>query len=96
MQRTTIIFLPLWIKEFWWFDRNDHILHVTQDLDHIFSLYDYMDSVLSSKSYRAFVMLARFEQSACTVIIAFCRKYFRAVGPAMIFIDLLTWSTGLF
>ncbi len=51
-----------------------HILHVTQDLDHIFSLYDYMDSVLSSKSYRAFVMLARFEQSACTVYNRFLSK----------------------
>ncbi|SPF32413.1 Enoyl-CoA hydratase/carnithine racemase [Syntrophobacter sp. SbD1] len=40
-----------------------HILHLTQDLKDIFSFYDYLDSVLSSKSYRAFVLFARSEQS---------------------------------
>ena len=42
--------------------QKQHILHMTQSLDDIFSLYDYMDAVLSSNSYRAFVMFARSEQ----------------------------------
>ena len=41
-----------------------HILSLTQDLNDIFSLYDYMDSILRSKSFKAFVMLAYSEQSA--------------------------------
>ena len=40
-----------------------HILHLTQDLRDIFSLYEYMNSVLSNKSYKALVMFARSEQS---------------------------------
>lgn len=40
-----------------------HISHLTQDIGDIFSLYDYMDSVLSSKAYKALVMFARSEQS---------------------------------
>jgi 2-(1,2-epoxy-1,2-dihydrophenyl)acetyl-CoA isomerase len=45
--------------------QKQHILHVTQYLNDIFSLYDYMDSVLSSKSYKAFVMFARSEKNGC-------------------------------
>ena len=40
-----------------------HIFHLTQDLGDIFSLYDYIDSTLSSMAYKAFVMFARSEQS---------------------------------
>ncbi len=40
-----------------------HILHLTRDLEDIFSLYNYLDSMLSSKSYKAFVLFARSEQS---------------------------------
>ena len=36
-----------------------HIFHFTQDVGDIFSLYEYMDSVLSSKAYSALVMFAR-------------------------------------
>jgi enoyl-CoA hydratase/carnithine racemase len=41
-----------------------HILHATHNLEDIFSLYDYMNSVLASKDYNALVMFARPEQSA--------------------------------
>jgi len=40
-----------------------HIFHLTQDVKDIFSLYDYIDSVLSSKACKALVMFARSEQS---------------------------------
>jgi len=40
-----------------------HILHQARNLKDIFSLYDYMNSVLSSKSYKAFVMFPRPEQT---------------------------------
>ena len=40
-----------------------HIFHLTQDVRDIFSLYDYMDSVLSSRAYKALVMFARSEQN---------------------------------
>jgi enoyl-CoA hydratase/carnithine racemase len=40
-----------------------HILHLTQDIRDVFSLYDYLDSVASSKAYKALVMFARSEQS---------------------------------
>jgi 2-(1,2-epoxy-1,2-dihydrophenyl)acetyl-CoA isomerase len=43
--------------------QKQHILKVTQDLDHIFSFYAYLDSLLSSKSFKAFVMLAFSGQS---------------------------------
>jgi 2-(1,2-epoxy-1,2-dihydrophenyl)acetyl-CoA isomerase len=43
--------------------QKQHILYVTQDLTRIFAFYDYMDSVLSSKSYKALVMFARSEKS---------------------------------
>jgi 2-(1,2-epoxy-1,2-dihydrophenyl)acetyl-CoA isomerase len=39
-----------------------HIFHLTQDAVSIFSLYDYMESVLSSNAYKALVMFARSEQ----------------------------------
>jgi 2-(1,2-epoxy-1,2-dihydrophenyl)acetyl-CoA isomerase len=40
-----------------------HIFDLTRDVQDIFSLYDYMDSVLSSGAYKALVMFARSEQS---------------------------------
>ena len=40
-----------------------HLFHLTKDVRDIFSLYDYMDSVLSSRAYKALVMFARSEQS---------------------------------
>jgi len=36
---------------------------MTRDLDDIFSLYDYLDSMLSNKSFKAFVMFASSGQS---------------------------------
>ncbi|MFZ2445159.1 MAG: enoyl-CoA hydratase-related protein [Syntrophobacteraceae bacterium] len=40
-----------------------HIFHLTRDVGEIFSLYEYMDFVLSSKAYKALVMFARSEQN---------------------------------
>lgn len=40
-----------------------HISHFTRDVRDIFSLYDYMDLVLASKTYKALVMFARSEQN---------------------------------
>jgi enoyl-CoA hydratase/carnithine racemase len=40
-----------------------HIFHLTRDVREIFSLYDYLDSMLSSSAYKALVMFARSEQS---------------------------------
>lgn len=40
-----------------------HIFHLTKDIRDIFSLYDYMNSVLSSRAYKALVMFAHAEQS---------------------------------
>jgi len=40
-----------------------HIFHLAQDVSEIFSLYDYLDSVLSSKAYKALAMFARSEES---------------------------------
>jgi 2-(1,2-epoxy-1,2-dihydrophenyl)acetyl-CoA isomerase len=40
-----------------------HIFHLTEYVGDIFSLYDYMDSVLSSTAYKALVMFARSEQN---------------------------------
>ena len=40
-----------------------HIFHLTRDVQDIFSLYDYMDSVISSGAYKALVMFARSEQN---------------------------------
>jgi len=40
-----------------------HIFHLTRDVQDIFSLYAYMDSVLSSGAYKALVMFARSEQN---------------------------------
>ncbi len=43
--------------------QKQNILNVTQDLSDIFSLYNYMDSMLSNKSFKAFVMFAFSGQS---------------------------------
>ena len=43
-----------------------HIFHFTRGVREIFSLYDYMDAVLSSKTYKALVMFARNEQNLHT------------------------------
>jgi 2-(1,2-epoxy-1,2-dihydrophenyl)acetyl-CoA isomerase len=43
-----------------------HILHMTKDLKEIFSLYDYMNSMLASKAYKAFVLFAYSEKSGHT------------------------------
>lgn len=40
-----------------------HIFHFTRDVGDIFALYDYMDSVLANKTYKALVMFARSEQN---------------------------------
>jgi 2-(1,2-epoxy-1,2-dihydrophenyl)acetyl-CoA isomerase len=40
-----------------------HILHLTEDVSDILSLYDYMNSVLSSRAYKALVMFARSEKN---------------------------------
>jgi len=40
-----------------------HIFYLTKDVRDIFSLYDYMNSLLSSRAYKALVMFARSEQS---------------------------------
>ncbi len=40
-----------------------HIFHLTKDVRDIFSLYDYMNSVLSSRAYKALVMFAHSEQN---------------------------------
>lgn len=40
-----------------------HILNVTENLGDIFTLYDYMNSTLSSKTFNALVMFARSEQN---------------------------------
>ncbi|MGA2400681.1 MAG: enoyl-CoA hydratase/isomerase family protein [Syntrophobacteraceae bacterium] len=42
--------------------QKQHIRHVTQDINDIFSFYDYLDLMLSSKSYKVLVMFARPEQ----------------------------------
>jgi hypothetical protein len=42
--------------------QKQHILYLTQELGDSFSLYDYMDSLLSNKSYKAFVMFVRSQQ----------------------------------
>ena len=43
--------------------QKQHILHMAQYLGDIFSMYEYMNNVLSSDSYRAFVMFVRPEQN---------------------------------
>jgi enoyl-CoA hydratase/carnithine racemase len=43
--------------------QKQHILHMTECLEDVFYLYDYMDTVDTSDSYRAFVMFARSEQN---------------------------------
>jgi len=40
-----------------------HIFHLTRDVQVIFNLYDYMNSVLSSGAYKALVMFARSEEN---------------------------------
>lgn len=40
-----------------------HIFYLTKDVRDILSLYDYMNSLLSSRAYKALVMFARSEQS---------------------------------
>jgi len=56
------------------FRQKQHIMHVTQDLKKIFSLYDYMDSVFASKSYKALVMFNHSELSARVVQRRFLSK----------------------
>ncbi len=43
--------------------QKQHILHLSQELGDIFSFYEYMNSLLSNKSYKALVMYARSEHS---------------------------------
>ena len=38
-----------------------HILHMTQDINAIFSFYEYLDSMLTNKAYKALVVFGQHE-----------------------------------
>ncbi len=54
--------------------QKQHILHLSQELRDIFSFYEYMNSLLSNKSYKALVMYVRSEQSSSNEFSRFLSK----------------------
>jgi 2-(1,2-epoxy-1,2-dihydrophenyl)acetyl-CoA isomerase len=58
--------------------QKQHIKTLTQDIDAIFSFYEYLESVLSSKSYKTMVMFARPDKDE---YIEYYRFLYKALSP---------------
>lgn len=60
--------------------QKQHILNVTQDLKDIFSLYEYLDSILSSRSFKTFVMFVCSGQSGRLEYARFLTKILSSIN----------------